>query len=298
MEIQEIETFIAVSQAESFSKAADRLGYSQAAVTVHIKNLEEELGVRLFDRLGKRISLTSQGQSFYEKAVTISNSIKELKLSVTDRPIKGGHLNIGTIDSICATIFPDILRGFHEHFPDITIDVTTESPQGLLERLKNNQLDLIYLLDDRIHLPWIKKAMEEKEQIVFVAEKDHPMADGRDHSIHEILQYPTMLTERDASYRRVLEEKLEALDQAIHPVFSSNNTDLLLKVLKGSGAITFLPRYTILDQVEAGKLAEIPLSDLQVHIYRQIIYHKDKWVNGAMQEFMHYLQDFHDAAHA
>ncbi len=79
MEFREISTFLQVAQYQSFSKAARHLGYSQAAVTIQIKQLEQELGVHLFDRIGKQISLTHQGQVFYQYAVSIRNDLEQAK---------------------------------------------------------------------------------------------------------------------------------------------------------------------------------------------------------------------------
>ncbi|MFR5295085.1 MAG: LysR family transcriptional regulator [Clostridium sp.] len=113
MEFREISTFLQVAQYQSFSKAARHLGYSQAAVTIQIKQLEQELGVHLFDRIGKQISLTHQGQVFYQYAVSIRNDLEQAKNAVADPSTLSGKLCLGTIESICASIFPDLLAEYH-----------------------------------------------------------------------------------------------------------------------------------------------------------------------------------------
>ena len=84
MEFREITTFLQVAQHQSFSKAARQLGYSQAAVTIQIKQLENELGVHLFDRIGKQISLTHQGQVFYQYAISIQKDLAQARQAVSD----------------------------------------------------------------------------------------------------------------------------------------------------------------------------------------------------------------------
>ena len=104
MEFREISTFLQVAQHQSFSKAAKQLGYSQAAVTIQIKQLENELGVHLFDRIGKQISLTHQGQVFYQYAVAIQKDLAQARGAVSDASTLNGKLCLGTIESICASI--------------------------------------------------------------------------------------------------------------------------------------------------------------------------------------------------
>lgn len=123
MEFREISTFLQVAQHQSFSKAAKQLGYSQAAVTIQIKQLEGELGVHLFDRIGKQISLTHQGQIFYQYAVAIQKDLEQARSAVSDSSSLNGKLCLGTIESICASmlsgsavrISPALPRGHHQH---------------------------------------------------------------------------------------------------------------------------------------------------------------------------------------
>ena len=285
MEFSEIETFIAVASAESFSRAAENLGYSQSAVTVHIKKLERELGVRLFDRLGKRISLTGQGQLFYEKAVQISNQMKSLKPAMMQPGEPDGLLRIGTIESLCSAIFPDIVNRFHSRFPLVKLDITTDTPDNLLDMLKNNRLDIIYILDERINLPWTAADLAEEERVVFAAGSGHPLA-GKTCGIEELLTYPICLTEKDSNYRKVLESRLNDMNITIMPTFSSNNTDLLLNLIEHSDAVAFLPEYCVERLFGEGRLAPIEVDRPRISVYRQIIHHKDKWINPEMEAFL------------
>ena len=111
MEFREISTFLQVAQYQSFSKAARHLGYSQAAVTIQIKQLEQELGVHLFDRIGKQISLTHQGQVFYQYAVSIRNELEQAKNAVSDPSTLSGKLCPGS----SGRIPPAAPGGHHQH---------------------------------------------------------------------------------------------------------------------------------------------------------------------------------------
>lgn len=110
MEFRQLNTFIQVAKFQSFSKAAEHLGYSQSAVTVQIRMLEKELNTRLFDRMGKKILLTSQGQEFLECANTILYDVEKAKCSMESETAElKNPLRIGTIESLC---FPSFLPLF------------------------------------------------------------------------------------------------------------------------------------------------------------------------------------------
>ena len=100
MELRQLATFIRVAQFKSFSRAAESLGYSQSAVTVQIRQLEEELDTRLFDRMGKRIALTDTGERFLSHACDVMNQVNQARMSVTSTAELHGSLHIGTIESL------------------------------------------------------------------------------------------------------------------------------------------------------------------------------------------------------
>lgn len=285
METQEIITFINVARHGSFSRAAKHLGYSQAAVTIHIKNLEEELHVRLFDRLGKTISLTSHGRIFYEHAIRITNDLKIARDAVRQEEDLSGSLHIGTIDSLCSSLLPGLLLEYHRLYPKVSVSVTTDTPNALFRMLRGNELDVVYLIDEKRMESWLDKALEEEINVVFAAIPGHPLADSQPHAIAELLDFPFILTEKDASYRKVLDYQLQLKNMEIQPLFQSNNTDLLLHMVRENLGITFLPDYTIQKDREAGTLKEILVPDLQIHVWQQVIHHKDKWITREMKAF-------------
>ena len=291
MELREIQTFIQAAQLKSFSKAAKELGYSQAAVTIQIKNLEEELGIHLFDRIGKQTVLTHQGTIFYNHAISIMNDLANAKASVKGTEELTGALTIGTIESICASLFPSLLEDFHRQHPNVKISIVLDSPDVLLDKMNKNVIDLVYLLDQQIYDHKWEKVLEEPEDIVFVSSASHPLAQkARDThaslSLEELLQEPFLLTEKNASYRFVLDRYLAANDQTIEPYLEIGNTEFIIQQLKNNAGLSFLPEFSIKNEVTAGRLSILPVKDFHMRIWRQIVYHKDKWMTREMNAFL------------
>ncbi|MEI3167897.1 MAG: LysR family transcriptional regulator [Lachnospiraceae bacterium] len=287
MEFREISTFLQVAQYQSFSKAARHLGYSQAAVTIQIKQLEQELGVHLFDRIGKQISLTHQGQVFYQYAVSIRNDLEQAKNAVSDPSTLSGKLCLGTIESICASIFPDLLAEYHRLHPEVTISIVTDSPGVLLDRMNENTIDIVYLLDRRIYDNRWCKTLEEPEENIFVASPDHELALAkRELELDEVLRFPFFLTEKDASYRHMLEQYLASINRSVKPFLEIGSTEFIIHMLLKNTGISFLPKFTVQRELQQKQLTALNVRGFQMQTWRQIFYHKNKWVTREMQEFL------------
>ena len=190
MELRILNTFLKVAQLQSFSKAADSLGYSQSAITVQVQQLENELGVRLFDRIGKNVTITHYGQSFipYARDV-ISSATKAAHFAVDDHELTG-TLRIGSIESIITTSFSEILPLFHQRCPHVTASIYSGGTQELLEMLHHNELDLIYTLDEPGYDPQLVKLFEQPEEVVVMAGGQHPLSKSEQKNIMYSTFYP------------------------------------------------------------------------------------------------------------
>lgn len=286
MEFREITTFLQAAQLKSFSKAAQKLGYSQGAVTIQIKNLETELGVRLFDRIGKQISLTHHGTLFYQYAIHLTKELAQIRDVMADAKEPKGTLALGTIESLCSSLFPPILSEYHRLFPEVSVSIVIDSPMVLLDMLNENALDIVYFLDKRLYdRKWVK-VLEEPEEIVFTASASHPFSGKKELSLDEVIAQPFLLTERDASYRNILDRYLAAYGKKIRPFLEIGNTDFIVQMLRENTGLSLLPLFSIEEDIQSGRLAALDVADFHMQVWRQIVYHKDKWVTREMQEFL------------
>ncbi|MCC8027251.1 MAG: LysR family transcriptional regulator [Clostridium sp.] len=286
MELREIMTFLQVAQQKSFSKAARQLGYSQAAVTIQIKQLEKELNVRLFDRIGKQTTLTHQGNVFYHHAVSIIQDLENARDAVKKTSELTGRLCIGTIESICSSILPWLLEKYHSLYPGVNVSIITDSPGALLDMMNSNAIDIVYFMDKRMYdSKWIK-VLEEPEDIVFVASREHPFAERGILNLNEVIAQPFILTEKNASYRFILDQFLASRNLEIKPFLEIGNTEFIIKLLRSNLGLSFLPEFTVHRDITSGLLCTLPVKDFYMRTWRQIVYHKDKWLTREMSSFI------------
>ena len=152
MEFRQIQTFMQIAQVKNFSKTAELLGYSQSAVTVQIRQLETELGVRLFDRTGKKVILTPKGKEFLIHANKIIDEMHKAKDAMNDTAELKNPLHIGTIESLCTVKLQEIVQRFRKEHPQVRIQITIGSPERLIQKMEHNELDVIYIPVSYTHL--------------------------------------------------------------------------------------------------------------------------------------------------
>ena len=286
MEFRQLQTFVTITHAESFSRAAELLGYSQSAVTVQIRLLEEELQVRLFDRMGKKTVLTAQGRQLLEYANRIIQEVNQAKSAIVQDTELSEPLHVGTLESLCFSKLPPLLGYFRSNYPKVPVKVTTATPKELIAMMEKNQLDLIYFLDrPRYNNNW-NKELEVREPIVFVTSPESPLASRKGLRLAEILDEPFFLTEKNENYRRELDQYLESRDRVITPFLEASNTEFIIQMIRRNRGVSFLPYFAVQESVRAGQLAVLDVTDFGVAMYRQIFYHKNKWKTREMGEFI------------
>ena len=293
MELRQLSTFIRVAQFKSFSKAAESLGYSQSAVTVQIRQLEEELHTRLFDRMGKRITLTDPGAQFLSRAYDVLNEVNKARLSVADAGELHGRLHIGTIESLCFAKLPAVLRQFWQRHPQVVVHVTTGEPETLIEQMERGELDLIYILDEpRYNNNW-RKMMEQREDVVFVASPTlgEELARVPALKLEQLMDKPFYLSEREENYRRVLDRFLASRGVVLTPFLECSDTSFIIKMLETSRGISLLPWYAVERSVQQGRLSLLDVTDFHIKLYRQLFSHKEKWCTREMDEFVRLMEE-------
>ena len=270
MEVRQLNTLIRAAQFQSFSKAAESLGYSQSAVTVQIKTLEEELGVRLFDRMNKRVLLTVDGQRFLEYANSILDTIQSARQALNENAELGGSLHIGTLESLCFFRLPGLIRQFRLEHPRV----------GLRE------VDLICILDEPRYSNNWHKCNEVPEEVVFVATPNIDLGHPGPYRVAELLDKPFFLTERNANYRRTFDKFLASHQVELTPSLEISDTAFIIKMLEHSSGISLLPRFAVAESAAKGQLRILEVSDFQLTMYRQMFYHKDKCCTREMKAFI------------
>ena len=291
MQLRNLITFMHVAELGSFTKAAQQLGYTQSTVSFQIKQLEEELGCLLFERINHTITLTERGQDLVHYARQVRALTDEFKEKTDSADQLAGFVHIVTPDSVCEEMVNTRYMDFHRKYPHISVRFTTGDTAMLLDMLDHNEADMIITLDQRSYNKDYVIAKEEQLPMHFVTNANSKFAGRQGLSIRDIAGEPFVLTEHGQGYRRVLDRELAKKHMQITPVLEIGRTDMITTTLTQSNMISFLPEFTTKHLVDAGILCYLDVGDVQVEIWKQLIYHKNKWISNTLNAFLEYVKE-------
>jgi DNA-binding transcriptional LysR family regulator len=291
MEIRNILTFQAVYKLSSFSKAADELGYSQSAVTMQMKQLESELKVRLFDRVGKTIVITNEGRRFMKYADEIVAAASNAVAELTAASAPSGELRIGILESVCTVCLPQLLSSYHTRYPEVSTIIRIGTFDELALLLNTNTIDILWTFDKPMDIPEWVKAFYYDSEISVVCAPTHRLAACEAVTVSDIASETFIFTENKCSYRRIFEDHMRGLGYQPRVFLEIGNTDIIKKFAEAELGLAVLPRFTIDEELACGKLSALPLTDYSLHMQVQLFYHRSKWLSPALQEFLKLVKD-------
>lgn len=290
MELRNLTTFINVAELGSFTKAAEQLGYSQSTISFQIKQLEDELGCLLFERINHTITLTERGRELMSYAHRVCALMEECKESLTKDEEYSGHIHIITPDSVCDDIINSHYIDFHNKHPHISIKVTTADTFVMFDMLDHNEADMIITLDSHSYNKDYVIAKEEQLSMHFVASAGSKFANVKGLRVEDIINEPFILTEYGQGYRRVLDKELAKKSLEISPVLEIGRTDIITTMVAHSSMISYLPDFVTKELVDLGELCYLDVCDMKLEIWKQLIYHKNKWVSRSMKTIIDYIK--------
>ena len=291
MELRNLITFIHVAELGSFTRAAEALDYSQSTVSFQIKQLEDELGCLLFERINHTITLTERGHELVSYAHKIRALTDDFREGMTKEEACSGHIHIVTPDSVCEEMISAHYSDFHRKYPGISIRFSTGDTSDMLNMIDHNEADVIITLDRRQYHKDYVIAGEEKLPMHFVAASTSKYAGIRDLSIVDIIEEPFVLTEYGQGYRRVFDRELAKKSLEITPVLEIGRTDIITSVLAENDMISYLPDFVTEPLIASGKLCYLDVCDLNIDVWKQLIYHKNKWMSKSLKAFIDYVKE-------
>lgn len=288
MDIRTLRSFIYAAELNSFTKAAQALGYSQSTISSQIKQLEAELNTQLFDRINHTVVLTERGREVLRYAHQISRLTQELEDTIQEETTVRGHVRLALADSLCDSLLRESFPDFRRQYPKVTLKVIPAGTEEMFRLLNHNEADAMLTLDSHIYNRDYVIVREEKVGVHFVASPDFPIDGRKPVAVKELVHHPFILTEKGMSYRRLLDERLAELSLELSPVLEVGSVRLICSLVEQSAGIAFLPDYVTQRSVAEGRLVRLNVKDVKIVVWKQLLYHRDKWVSPQMEALLGY----------
>jgi DNA-binding transcriptional LysR family regulator len=286
MELRQLQTFLKVAEHLNFTRASEALNYAQSSVTAHVAALEAELGVLLFERLGKRIVLTEAGIRLRTYADQLLRLADEAATAVRAFEEPAGTLVIGTPESLCTYRLPMVLRAFRQRHPNVQIvfkpGICTELKRDISEGL----LDLSFVLEEAQEGPPLEFEPLIPEELLLLAAPDHPLAARPELTPQDLEGETLLVTEPYCTYRTLWERQLMVAKVRPATVMEFASVEAIKQCTMEGIGITVLPAVAVQAELRQGRLRVLPWSWDGVQMITQMVWHRDKWQSPALQAFL------------
>lgn len=286
MDFKQLNTFIAISKYQSFTEASNVLNYAQSTVTTQIKSLESELKVKLFERMGKKVTLTYEGKKLLPYAKQMIKLSDQMKNIVIDDGKPSGTLTIGAAESLCVIRLPEVLKKYRMLYPEVDVSLKFGTCSDFRYFLKDNIIDAAFSLGTKIDSKEFISEVEIDEPMVLLAYPGHPLTKKDKVFPEDISEEPLILTEMGCSYRAAFENILSEHNIKPNLALETGSVQAIKQFTMSGLGITLLPKVAVEDEIKAGRLVPLNWCGPDFGIISQVLYHKDKWISPALSAFL------------
>jgi DNA-binding transcriptional LysR family regulator len=245
VELRHIQTFQAIVHEGSFLRAAEKLMYAQSTITLHIQQLEAELGVKLFIRQGKKVQLTEAGRSLQEQAdslVARATALQETMFNLVAG--EAGHVRVGVIEPTASFRLPQILVPFCQERPRIQLTIEVGGTRAISQRVASGELDIGICSLPEAHLGLDFEPLFT-EKMVLLLPQSHPLADQPTIGIHDLAGQRLLFNERGSAYREVIESTLQRHKQKPYSGLEIGSLETITHAVQHGLGLALLPRVAV-----------------------------------------------------
>lgn len=285
MDFDQLETFIEVARLSSFSRAAEKRFRTQPAISSQIRSLEEDVGARLLDRSGGKVSLTASGKLFLKFAEETLDARKAAMTAIAETErVPKGEIVVGANEGTCLHILPEVFAHFKKQYPDVSVSIRRADYAKVLESVIDNSVDFgvvsLPVTDNRLTAVPI-----HRDDLVLIVPPRHPLAKLKSAKAEDIAQYPLVMPK--VGHTR------DALDQLFHEhklkpryAMELDSSELLKRFVAADVGVGFISRSNVQEDVKANVLAAVPLADTQIRRDLALVFRKDKALSRAALAFI------------
>jgi DNA-binding transcriptional LysR family regulator len=287
LDLRELKTFRSVAAEKSFTRAANLLHYAQSSVTAQIHSLEEELGVPLFDRMGRRVELTLAGRQLLTYADKLLDMAEEAKRAVQHDGQPAGTLTVGAPETLLAYRLPVLLKRFQLQYPAIHLSlVANESCAiGMGGIILAPNVDIAFTLDIPLPADHLTVECLRREPVLLAISPQHPLAGKKKVTAEEIGQHQVLLTDRACSYRALFERTLKAEGVPMGASLEFLSVEAIKQCALATMGIAVLPEVVIANELKRGTLVTVDWPKKPLLVYTQMFRRQDKWMSPVMSAF-------------
>ncbi len=285
MDFDQLETFLEVARLSSFSRAAEKRFRTQPAISSQIRALEEEVGAKLLDRSGGKVSITAAGKLFQKYAEETLESRKAVLTAIAEAErVPRGEIIVGANEGTCLHILPEVFAEFKKQYPDVAVNIKRADYGKILESVIDNSVDF-GVVSLPVHDNRLTVVLIHRDELVVIAPPQHPLAKMKSASVPEVAKFPLVMPKAGHT-RDALEDLFH--ERRLKPQYAMelDSSELLKRFVAADVVVGFIARSHVQEDVQANVLAAIPISDAQIRRDLALVFRKDKALSRAALAFI------------
>lgn len=291
MDIRHFKTFKSIIEEGNFSNAAAKLGYTQSTITSQIQQLEQELSIKLFEKIGRNMVLTNFGKEMIPYANELLNTVKKIEnLGKVGHNITG-ELKIAVAESLMSYKLQNVLSLFKEKAPNVKLSLISLNCYAIKNILANGEIDLGLMYDvgsqndslstvklSDFNVALVCSPLFEQQKLDFCAP-------------NQKINTSLIINEVESIYRKILESYFFDKNIFLNNTIELGSIEAIKKCVASNLGISFLPRFTVEEELANGKLKELKVGCSDTKITAIYAYHKNKWLSPAMSLFIELVRE-------
>lgn len=291
MELKYLNTFKTILETGSFQGAAERLNYAQSTITLQMQLLEQELSVKLFEKIGRKMELTQAGKGLLPYIEAVLVAVEQMENYGRSGYELTGSLRVAIPETLLSYQMPQVLKNFRKMAPSVKLSLQTPNCYEIREKILNGVVDLGVHYDIGGYGPSliVEKLTDYDMVLVGSTELDTKEQDFITKGQRKDICLLT--TDKNSLYHKVFNEYLRISDISLNGEMELVSTEAIKRSVIGNVGVSYLPRFTVEHELEQGIMQELPISIPNREIGAVCSYHKNKWVTPAMELFIRLLRE-------
>lgn len=287
--VNHLKVFHSVAKNLSFSRAAGELYTSQSSVSIQIKKLEESLGVKLFEQLGKKIFLTEAGATLFSYSQKTFAIIDEAMQALHEmKGLSKGRLLLGASTTPGVYLLPKMIGKFKTLYPGIVPKLEIANSQGIVEMVNKNMLDFGIIGEEFAYPPELSVKPWIKDELFLILPKNHPLASSAFVSLKDLKNTDFIFREPGSSTRSIVENILAKQNFTAKVMMELNNTEAVKQAVSAGLGVSIVSRFSVIGNPE---IVSIPIHGLSFFRMLNIICHREKKFSPSTERFLAFLEE-------
>ena len=288
MTFRKLEIFYTVAEILNMTKASKILYISQPSISQVIKELESDMEVQFFQRIGRKLYLTEEGKVFKGYALRMLNLYRESTEVIRDmKELRRGNIKLGASTTIGTYLLPDIVADFKREYPHIDIDLFIDNTDIISKELLKNKLDIAFV-EGPVYEEELRQQKIWDDKLVFISSRESTWDKviTREDISNEVL----ILREKGSGSRKVFEKAIG--EERNRDVFVFGSTEAIKRAVKKGIGIACVSSLAIADEVTREELRVSEIEGLEIKRDLNILYHKDKQFSSLIEEFLNFSENY------